>query len=262
MQTKDSLLQLGTTDVEKLLIAKCLDKVQLAESSWEKVLGDFCDPAQLALLRRLLVKRNGEAQLYCYGGYAHAERVRICYARPDWPPEDIDFSLEIMKISGDHRFFIPTHRDVLGAVMGLGIRREKIGDVVIHSGAAYVVFDSQLTAYATLDSVGKAPVLTELVGLQALQGYTPRFSSHTVIAASFRLDAAVAAIYNLTRSVAAEAVSRGLVKLNHAPCLSGSKEVKPGDLVSVRGYGRAYIRESTGTTQKGRLRLRVEKPMS
>jgi len=261
MNNRDSLLKIGSSDEEKLLIARCLDKAQLAESSWEPVLGDFCDPQQLSLLRRVFARRDGEAQIFFSGGYAHAERVRLCFARPSMAPEDDEFSIEVMKISGDSRFFTPAHRDVLGAVMNLGIRREKIGDVVIHAGNAYVILDSALTAHVTLDSIGKASVTTELVGMQSLESYCPRFSSHTVIAASFRLDAVIAAVYKLSRSVAADAVSRGLVKLNHTPCLSGSKEVKPGDMLSVRGYGRAYIREDVGKTQKDRLRLRVEKPI-
>jgi RNA-binding protein YlmH len=252
---------LGGNDEERLLIARALDKVQTTEKSWEMTLGDFHDPTQAALIRKVLAARQGETQVFFFGGYMAAERVRACFARPDWPPREDDFSLSIIRVFGDSRFFSPTHRDVLGAVMNIGIRREKIGDVVIHAGEAFVVMDAELAAQAVLESVGRSPVSTEIVGVKALQDYSPVFTSYTAIAASLRLDAVVAAVHNLSRSEAALLVNRGAVKLNHVPCTSGAKEIRPGDLVSVRGYGRAYLREVAGQTQRGRLRIRVDKPV-
>jgi len=242
------------------LAAKALDKLILAEKTWQVVAGDFCDPAQVQLISQLASRAGCEASAHFAGGYAHAERLRCCFARPECPPQAADYKLALLRVSGNFAFFKVYHRDFLGALLNLGIRREKLGDVVAEDTGAFLVVDSAVAEpiRMNLNQVGPVPVTVALADLASLSLYQPHFQASTVVAASPRLDALAAAVYNISRSEAASLVEGGLVKLNHIPCRSGSKEVKPGDLISARGLGRVYVREFTGQTQKGRLRVRIE----
>lgn len=256
-------MQSYTSDDDRLLAAKTIDKLSIAERTWDIVRGDFYDPAQVRLIKELLVRRGGEAKVAFYGGYPYAERERACFVRADMETELADFSLAVLKVTGNFSFSQVSHRDFLGALLNLGLRREKLGDVVSEENAAFLVVDEQVADHVRtqLEQVGRAPVSVDYSTFTELAKWQPRYQSSTSIAASARLDAVTAAVYNLSRSEASALVERGYVKLNHVPCTSGSKEIKPGDLLSARGYGRAYVREFVGLTQKDRLRLRVERPM-
>jgi len=242
------------------LAAKALDKLMLAEKTWQVVAGDFCDPAQVQLISQLASRAGCEASAYFAGGYAHAERLRCCFARPECPPQAADYKLALLRVSGNFAFFKVYHRDFLGALLNLGIRREKLGDVVAEDTGAFLVVDSAVAEpiRMNLNQVGPVPVTVTEADLAALSAWLPQFKSSIVIAASPRLDAIVAAVYSISRSEATHLVESGLVKQNHLPCRSGSKEVKPGDLISARGLGRVYVREFLGHTQRNRLRVRIE----
>lgn len=262
VRSREELLQAYTSEADRLFAAKALDKLTLAEKTWKVVPGDFCAPAQIHLLKQLVVRRASDAHAFFYGGYDFAERMRVCFSRPECRPQSADFELAVLHVSGNFTFFRVNHRDFLGALLGLGIRREKLGDVVAQDNGAYLVVDNLVAEHVrmSLTQVGRAPVTVEYSGLNSLQAWRPQFDSSTAIVASPRLDAITAAVYNLSRDEASALVERGLVKLNHITCQSGSKEVKPGDLISARGFGRVYVREFLGNTQKNRLRIRVERP--
>lgn len=262
-RAREELLKNYTADDDRLLAAKTLDKLTIAERTWELVRGDFYDPAQIHLIKELLDRRGGEAKAVFFGGYVYAERERACFLHTDMEAEPQDFSLAVLKVTGNFSFFKVGHRDFMGALLNLGLRRDKLGDVVAGENGAFLVVDGLIADHirTLLEHVGKAPVSVNQSTFAELAKWEPRYQSTVSIAASARLDAVTAAVYNLSRSEAATLVERGHVKLNHVPCTSGSKDVKPGDLLSVRGYGRAYVREFVGLTQKDRLRMRIERPM-
>lgn len=263
VRTREEILQSYTSDDDRLLAAKTLDKLNIAERTWELVRGDFYDPAQMRLIKDLTIRRGGGAKATFYGAYSYAERERACFVHEDMGVEPEDFCLAVLRVTGNFSFLEVSHRDFMGALLNLGLRREKLGDVVAEDDGAFLVVDDQVADHVRtqLEHVGKAPVNVDYSTFDELAKWQPRYQSSVSIAASARLDAVTAAAYNLSRSEAATLVERGHVKLNHVPCTSGSKDIKPGDLLSARGYGRAYVREFIGLTQKDRLRLRVERPL-
>ena len=260
MQERAKLLHMAQNEAERLIIAKALDKARQAEMQGQLALGDFHDPAQLAVLQRVMRHRRGEARLFSFGGFNGAERTRVCLAPEDLAPGYNDFALSVVSLTPRSKGAKLEHRAVLGSMMSLGIKRDKIGDVVILDTGAFVIVDSAIAEQIGMDTVGSEPVSVDLRGLDVLKGYEPVFVSATVTVASMRLDALVAAIYRLSRADAAALISRGLVKVNHVPTAAVAHEVKEGELLSVRGKGRAKVNRLLGNTQKGRLRLEILKP--
>ena len=223
--------------------------------------------------------RNGTAVLW--GGYPEAERVRV-FILPDYTeglvnPEalaahpvvalseagldDLADTLRdavcpfSVKGSG---FRDLTHRDYLGSVLGLGLERDAVGDILIPDAHnAILLTDTRVGDFLKVSlekvatdtvKVSSVPEGTSLEGTRRL-----RPISDTV--ASRRLDCVVAALCNLSREKAQLAVKAGTVELDYEAVEDCSATVDAPAVISVRGYGKFAVHAFDGTTKKGRIRL-------
>ena len=203
--------------------------------------------AELALAA---AKRIGVA-VALHGGYPDAERrmARFC------PPlvEEEPFPIATVEVSWPHAD-APEHRDLLGAMMGLGVKRARTGDIVLTGEHAYLFVEVPLAGVVLegLLEAGRTRVQTRLVDrlpeTSAPVGEEVRFT-----VPSARLDAVVADGFHLSRGVAAELIQSGAVKLRHAQTLRPDARVAPGDAVSVLGHGRLMVAAIGEPTRKGRL---------
>ena len=152
-----------------------------------------------------------------------------------------------------------THRDFLGALMSLGIRRELLGDILLHENCGYLFCLESISAYIIeqLTQVRHSTVRCEISDLPPICTDPPPQQSVNV--ASERLDAILAAVYHLSRSDSQRYFGQEKVFLNSRLTLSAAASPKPGDIVSVRGLGRFRYDGIEQTTRKGRLRVFVRK---
>jgi RNA-binding protein YlmH len=168
--------------------------------------------------------------------------------RFDWPV----LSLEIL---WDGRFAHLAHRDILGALLSLGMGRESLGDIQVGDDRAVVWALEGIVPYvlANLATAGRAAVKVRVLeggesGVSGAQTRQVRGSVH-----SLRLDAVVAEAFDLSREEAARAITGGLVKLDYAEADKTDRKVQEGALISVRGMGRARLtRASEHTKRSGR----------
>ena len=198
-------------------------------------------------------------RLVLEGGYPDAER-RVGAFYDAELPEDWQWPIQPVEISWRSQFGSPEHRDLLGALMGLGFERERIGDIVLADGKAYVFAEPDMADYIvrTLESAGRVSLKCRLTdGVPDLPPPKGKMFRDTV--ASLRLDAVVAAGFSLSRSDAAEQIVRGKVFVNQAQQLRGDIAVDEGDLISLRGEGRLRIESVDGETKKGRIALKLFK---
>ncbi|MDP3487411.1 MAG: hypothetical protein Q8S19_05690, partial [Bacillota bacterium] len=98
VRTREEILHSYKLDDDRMLAAKTLDKLNIAERTWELVRGDFYDPAQMRLISELLIRRGGGAKANFYGGYTYAERERACFFHADMEVELNDFSLAVLRV--------------------------------------------------------------------------------------------------------------------------------------------------------------------
>lgn len=211
----------------------------------------FLDPALEDAALRAAAQSGVRAMLW--GGYEDAER-RVCAFYPDAPPERDQYPLCCIGVRWNEKFASPGHRDVLGAVMGLGLDRECVGDVAMCREGACVFVHPDVTAYvlSAMDSVGRAGVRLECLD-RCPEILQPQGEEFRVTVSAMRMDAILAAGYRLSRAEAQRMISAGMVKHNHAEELRGDCRVEQGDLLSVRGMGRLKIVCLEGETKKGRL---------
>lgn len=192
------------------------------------------------------------ARVLFSGGYDGAER-RIAAFYDDIPPED--FPITPLELRWNAKFADAQHRDLLGAVMGLGLERDATGDICMGEapGTAYLFCTDDIAGYiaATLESAGRASL--RIAPADEIRIAPPEGSSFRATVQNLRLDAVLAAGYKLSRAEAQRLISAGLVKLNHVSEERTDARLEAGALISARGYGRLRLDEIQGETKKGRI---------
>ena len=191
------------------------------------------------------------------GGYPGAERrtaVFLPYEGAEW-----DSAVACLEAAPASQRFAGEmgHRDCLGALMSLGIRREVIGDIVPADGRLYIFCLRSIAPYIAenLTQIRRTSVRVRKAERPPEPPAPPEASQ--VVVASERLDALVAAVCKLSRSEAQRLFERELVLVNSLPARGGAAQVHPRDIVSVRGHGRFEYCGEARETRKGRLRVEV-----
>lgn len=197
-----------------------------------------------------------------WGGYETAER-RILGAgseslfdtSPDWPISVV----RVVPLSEKYAEDL-THRDFLGAVLGLGIERSLIGDILVQDRQTFV-FCLQSIAdllLSSLTQVRRTSVRAELASPDT-PALAPRLQPLSLNVASERLDAVAAAFCGLSRGQCAGLFPAGRVLVNSRPASDGSARLKPGDTLTVRGFGKARYEGIDRSSRKGRLFVTLQK---
>jgi len=210
----------------------------------------FLTPAEAKLVRDYFKYKR--ANLSFNGGFGRAERVRAVFTNPDWGEFEHSDLFSALRL----KYRDPlTHRDILGALMALGIARDTVGDIVCESQSAYLVCLPELGGYIAenLTKAGRVGVSVSEIGLDELPDKQENLAIKTDTVASLRLDAVLCAAFGLPRSKVALLISAGRVNVDHQPCTQPAKELNEGALLSVRGLGRVKLLEIGGESRKGRI---------
>ena len=198
----------------------------------------------------------------CFGGTQGCERVIARFGDPEEVGYEEPFPLVCIKISPLQQKFADelTHRDILGALMSLGIERSCLGDIVLRDNVAYLFALERIAPYLcdSLAQVKHTSVACEAAA-ELPEGPLFRTEAVRLNVSSLRADCIVAAAYNLSRGNAEKLFAAQKVFINGRLTLSGAATLKEDDAVSVRGCGRFVYRETTGSSKKGRLFVTVER---
>ena len=199
-----------------------------------------------------------------WGGYPDAERT-ILFLLPEYMEKD-DFVLEeeddpLCLVRCRSSSAKLTHRDYLGALLGLGLERSVIGDILVGEHGAQIIVMKSIADYllANFEKAGSASLKITIDAIKNLE--PPKIKTEFIreSVASLRLDNMLSAVFGVSRSDAVEAISRGMVFLNDTEATKPDARISEGDKLVLRGKGKAYFREQSGTTRKGRLSVLFEK---
>ncbi|GAA3403979.1 RNA-binding protein [Paenibacillus hodogayensis] len=224
-------------------------------------LTDFLDPRQ-AFIVQSLANREGDVQVRFDGGYEQAERKRAIVAPAYRDIDEEEPGIGLLCItSDDTKFTQLDHGDFLGSLLGVGIKRDKLGDIHVGDGACHCLIASEMIDYVHLhlQQVHRAHVQTEMLPLDRLQAALPSLETMGLTVASLRLDGIVSDVYRLSRAKVLQPIKSGRCKVNWKPEEDPSKPLKEGDVVSFQGFGRFKLLEVEGETKKGRVRLKIGK---
>lgn len=247
---------------EKALIARAEDVVALCEKQYSpKALG-FLTPAEAVTIRSHIKKNilGSDISFKFFGGYDEAERCMFLVF-PEYAEETVerDF-ITLLEISGRDIGGL-SHRDFLGSLLGLGIKREKIGDILCLEDRCLVFVAQDIAQYiaSNLLKVANCGVLVRTMDIESTQVPKRKVEEISATVSALRLDAVVAAALRTSRSQAAEIVRSKRVFVNWQESDDVSMKVKPGDVFSVRGAGRFRLGEDIRETRKGRIGICIEK---
>ncbi|XP_042017824.1 putative RNA-binding protein YlmH isoform X2 [Salvia splendens] len=187
-----------------------------------------------------------------------AERCRLSVGHPDVLTSDPDI-VAALSISGNFGFETCSHGDFLGAILGTGIVRDKLGDIILQgeNGAQVLVVPELVDILvSSLDKVRNVSITCKKIPLLALEYQPPRTKSLKTVEASQRLDAIASAGFKISRSKMADLISNGDVRVNWCTVTKSNTTLKPGDLISVSGKGRLKVGE-INSTRKGKFAVEL-----
>lgn len=239
-------------------ITRVIDKAEQAIKNWEVVVTDFFSPPVLAEVESIFQNLT-EVEALPWGGYPQAERQRVALSRQDLPLDESQVELAALDIAGNFLFDPATHRDFLGSILGTGIVRDKVGDIIVlgERGAQAIVVPEMVDFLTSaLTQVRSVAVKTQQIEFSELKIRPPKKKEMTTVEASMRLDAIASAGFGMSRSKMASAITGKDVRVNWMEVTQSSYNVKEGDLIAVRGKGRLEIGE-VSVTKKQRYRVNL-----
>ncbi|MCC8029383.1 MAG: YlmH/Sll1252 family protein [Lachnospiraceae bacterium] len=197
-----------------------------------------------------------------FGGGADCERQILRFGSPDMLGYEEDFPTRCLIVRPlNQKFADPlTHRDFLGALMHLGVERDVLGDIVVRDQVGYIFCEDTMAEYlrGLLVRVKHTSVACEIADACPTAA-KPEFSVQELVVSSERCDAVVAKLYQLPRSRSIQLFQSKQVFVNGCRFENNSASLKPGDVVSVRGFGKFVFDGCLGETKKGRIRVGIRK---
>lgn len=233
--------------------AHLLDCIHRCERQNIPVNTAFLDPVSQMQAGELC--RFQHCSFVLHGGYAQAER-RILFLLPDYldePPVESEIAALSVRLPDNSL----THRDYLGSLMGLGIKRTCVGDILVHEQGAFILCTTAIAPYicSSLLKIGRNHASVDQVSLAQIAPRNEQAKTVQGTVAAMRLDAVASTAFSLSRSKLAERIDAGEVSLNWAVTFDRAKTVAQGDMISVRGKGRAEVLQCRKVTKKGRIFL-------
>jgi RNA-binding protein YlmH len=245
---------------ERDFIDQVLEWKQAVMNQYAPKLTDFLDPREQEIVKSI-IGSNDEVMIEIFGGAKGAERKRALLYPSYYSPALEDFQVKAYEVSYPDKFVQIEHRQVLGSLMGIGLKRSKFGDINFHEKHVQLVIGEEVSSYVELQlqEVGKVKVSLKSLPLTDLVSQETSWEETSTTAASLRLDVMIAAIYNLSRQKAQMLIGAKKVKANWKVVEQSSFECQEGDILSVRGFGRSKLVTIDGKTKKDKWRIIVGK---
>ncbi len=285
MNNKENAGGFLCTDEERLLISRATELSVRGENS--AVALSFLTPGEQRLVFSAMERAHNTSRLFFWGGCIGAERRRAIFL-PEWlvldstchePLYSEEREMHFLGILGamgmdslceefvscvkicSSGYAELSHRDYLGALMALGIKRSTIGDICVVGRDAYVFCTENAGAFivAELKKAGRETLKCEMVAVGRDFRINRSFAEICTTVASPRLDGTVRALCNVSREEALLLVTGGSVEVNYFLEKEPDRGVVAGDILSVRGFGKYIVDRAEDQTRRGRIRLIARK---
>ena len=263
---KTEVLEEYKNQEQRLLAAKILDRLEFSKTKNKIQSTDFLNLNEQELAMKLLKKVDYE-NYYFFGGKENTER-KILIIYPEKLTEEMSRKNDD-KIISIIRIKLPNeleggydHRTYLGSCIKIGIEREKIGDILVERTGADIIAKTEVIDFLYQNLTGLTRFKSSEISIEnisEIKDVEVAKVEISAIVASIRLDNIVSTLAKTSRSKAQEILKQERVFLNHQVETKSSKEVKQGDIITIRGKGRFEFKEIAGNTRKGRFVIRIDK---
>lgn len=239
---------------DKIVLFK--DKINRVKKTSKSVFTDFLNPDEQIILKNMCLSER----LYfeSCGGNGDFERA-VCVISSDVFKDE--YPVEVIRVKGNFKFEKLTHRDYLGSILSLGIKREKIGDINVFEDGAEVWVYEGMGSYieANLDKIKHTGIKVETINILYARQSVQKFKEMKINVPSMRLDCIVAALAGISRNEAVNAIKKGNIKVDYIIIGEPSEKVNAEQLISIRGNGRYRINSLLSKTKSDRLNITVKK---
>lgn len=245
---------------EKPFVQRMIELTKRASSRNTPSLTGFLDPRQVRIAENI-ARTVGDVAVYSDGGWDGAERRRVQFVPDYWQPASEEMELYWLRIEIPGEYVTLKHGDYLGALTGLGLKRDKIGDLSIHADGCDLVVAEDVKDFFLLQltQVGRASVLIRSISKDQFRAPQIRFTEREFTVMSLRVDAVASDGFQISRSKVVDPIKSGKLQLNWQVIHDPSMEVEEGDVISLRGMGRIKILDIGGQTKKGRTVVKIGK---
>lgn len=250
---------------DELLISFLDDKAEECDRNSVMTSTDFLDLRKQSIAVNHLKYKKG-CRYVLYGGYNEAERKIIVFL-----PFYIEDFNEYINLNPDENpltvfradkdgFSSLTHRDYLGAITGLGIKREKTGDILVDEKGCFFFIKPSVSNYIAenFSQAGRGTITVKQIDFQNDFHYEANVIEKCCFVQSMRLDSICSAVFSISRSKASEFIEKGLVFLDDEQIFKPDHRVSAGQKVVIKGKGRAVLKDDSSKSKKGRTALIVD----
>lgn len=244
-------------DNDKVIdMRRIIDKVEIVLNNHSCESTDFLDPYERSLAKSIL-NRFIEVDYLENGGVIESERQIINIYPSYYNHENLPQNIMVLRIDGDIEGL--SHKDFLGAILNLGIKRSKIGDILIHEDFTEVIVKKEIGDFIiyNLDKVANKNISVEEGSLETITPVKVLYKEINKTLSSYRLDVYISSTYNLSRQESMNIIKSGNVKVNWETIDKPAKDLAAGDIISIRGYGRSIFHSVEGLSKKGKIRATI-----
>lgn len=241
---------------EREFIDQVLEWKREAAEMYAPKLTDFLDPREQEIVQSIVGGHDDTAAFF-FGGTGQSERKRAYICPSYFTPEEKDFDVVLYEIKYPDKFVSITHPQVLGSLMGLGLRRGKFGDILTDGRRIQFLAAEEVSHYIELNfsQVGKTAIALDRRSYEEAVVQEESWKEMSTTVSSLRLDAILSAFTKQSRHKIQLAIRGGLVKVNWKQQENPAFECTEGDVFSVRGAGRAKLLAIEGKTKKEKWRI-------
>jgi len=229
--------------------------IQQVQDEYRPVLTHFLNPRQVYIATTLA--RRADMHVAFSGGHEHAEMQRALFYPDYYEPAEKDFEVTLMRVDYPVKFATLHHSQILGTLLGAGIEREILGDILTDGEVWQVITERSMADYliGQVDHIGRVKSRLVTTTWDTLVAPLNEWESEGASLSSLRLDNIVGTGFHLSRHRAKELIEAGRVRLNWAETMKPDYELDVADIVSVRGFGRIRLDEVGGRTKKEKIRV-------
>ena len=244
----------GLDSRHTLMFAHIFDMAEASAKRGRSVYGDFLSENSISAL--LCRKSYLPAAPVLFGGFDDAQRQMVAFIDEY---DEADFPIGAVRLSSPMLHSL-SHRDFLGSVLGLGIKREKCGDIIILEDECYIIAHRDITPFiaSSLTKAGRVGVKCKECSLSEIKLPEKSFEPVKGTVSTLRLDSVVSLFAGKSRSCGAELISAGFVFVNGISAEKNDMHLSDGDIISVRGHGKAIL-EVGGKSKKDRIFVTLNK---
>ena len=259
MSERDKILRFYRASGDEDLAARLLDLAEGALKNGKYKVSEFLDPYGFTIAETVAAHFD-RLHLESDGGYPGAERVKAIFCDHNFEGKTIT-GITALSIGWDKRYYQISHRDVLGSLMGLGIKREVTGDIIMTPVGCQLLIDAAMREFImnNLTRIGSAPVTITEIKLEEIAPREEKVKEIRTTVSAMRLDVIAAAGFGTSRTKMSADISADKLKVNWQEAKNSAQPIKAGDIVSMRGRGRLEVCEVLGQTKKGRISLLLKR---